>query len=58
MTYLRDKDYMKRKPHLFERGSRLNKKQEVNPGVPASLNKWDREWMKNRLGFASWRLSL
>ena len=46
-----NEDYMKRKTHLFERGSWLNKKQEVNPGVPASLNKWDREWMKNRLGF-------
>jgi len=52
-----NEDYMKRKTHLFDRGSWLNKKQEVNPGVPASLNKWDREWMKNRLGFAKWLIS-
>ena len=48
---------MKRKTHLFDRGSWLNKKQEVNPGVPASLNKWDRDWKKNRLCLAKWLIS-
>ena len=41
-----NEDFMKRKTYLFDRGSWLNKKEEVNPQVPSILNKWDLEWKK------------
>ena len=52
-----NEDFMKRKTYLFDRGSWLNKKEEVNPQVPSILNKWDLEWEKNRLGFSKWIVS-
>ena len=52
-----NEDFMKRKTYLFDRGSWLNKKEEVNPQVPSILNKWDLEWKKNRLGFSKWIVS-
>ena len=50
-------DFMKRKTYVFDRGSWLNKKEEVSPNVPSILNKWDIEWEKNRLGFSKWIIS-
>lgn len=52
-----NKDYMKRKTHLFDRGSWLSKKEEVTAGVPNTLNPWKEEWEKNRLGLAKWLVS-
>jgi hypothetical protein len=49
-----NKDFMKRKTQLFDRGSWLNKKEEVQPSVPTTLNQWDEEWETNRLGLAKW----
>lgn len=52
-----NKDFMKRKTQLFDRGSWLNKKEEVSPSIPSTLNQWDEEWKKNRLGLAKWLVS-
>jgi len=52
-----NKDFMRRKTHLFERGSWLIQKEEVTAGVPNSLNPWDDAWEKNRLGLAKWLVS-
>lgn len=52
-----NKDFMKRKTHLFDRGSWLSKKEEVTAGVPNTLNPWKEEWEKNRLGLAKWLVS-
>ncbi len=52
-----NKDFMKRKTHLFDRGSSLSKKEEVTAGVPNTLNPWKEEWEKNRLGLAKWLVS-
>ena len=49
--------FMQRKTHLFDRGSWLVKKEEVTPNVPATFNKWNSEWEKNRLGFSKWIIS-
>ena len=49
--------FMQRKTHLFDRGSWLVKKEEVTPNVPATFNKWNSEWKKNRLGFSKWIIS-
>ena len=38
-----NEDFMKRKTYLFDRGSWLNKKEEVKPEVPSVFNKWDIE---------------
>ena len=52
-----NKDFMKRKTHLFDRGSWLSKKEEVTAAVPNTLNPWKEEWEKNRLGLAKWLVS-
>lgn len=52
-----NEDFMKRKTYLFDRGSWLNKKEEVKPEVPSVFNKWDIEWKRNRLGLSSWIIS-
>ena len=52
-----NKPFMKRKTHLFDRGSWLSKKEEVFPGVPKSLNPWDTALENNRLGLAKWLVS-
>ena len=52
-----NKNFMKRKTHLFDRGSWLSKKEEVTAGVPNTLNPWKEEWEKNRLGLAKWLVS-
>ena len=52
-----NKDFMKRKTHLFDRGSWLSKKEEVFPAVPQTLNLWDKELENNRLGLAKWLVS-
>tara|TARA_A100001011_G_scaffold64900_1_gene65645 strand:+ start:14089 stop:16830 length:2742 start_codon:yes stop_codon:yes gene_type:complete len=52
-----NEDFMKRKTYLFDRGSWLNKKEEVKPEVPSVFNKWDIEWKRNRLGLSNWIIS-
>ncbi|MFH6603610.1 PSD1 and planctomycete cytochrome C domain-containing protein [Maribacter algicola] len=47
-------DYMKRTTQLFNRGSFLDKTDTVQPGTPESLNTWNQEWAKNRLGLSKW----
>ena len=47
-------DHMKRKTHVFDRGNWMVKKEEVQTGVPQTLNPWENRWEKNRLGFAKW----
>ncbi len=47
-------DHMKRKTHVFDRGNWMVKKEEVQPGVPQTLNPWQERWENNRLGFAQW----
>lgn len=48
---------MHRKTHVFERGNRLTLGEEVQPGVPATLNAFPEGAPKNRLGFAKWIVS-
>lgn len=52
-----NKDFMRRKTHLFDRGSWLSKKEEVFPAVPRTLNPWGKELENNRLGLAKWLVS-
>ncbi|MEM9141723.1 MAG: DUF1553 domain-containing protein [Bacteroidota bacterium] len=47
-------DYMKRTTQVFDRGSWLTKTDTVQPGTPQSLNAWNPEWPKNRLGLSQW----
>lgn len=47
-------DHMKRKTHVFDRGNWMVKTEEVQPGVPQTLNPWEKRWENNRLGFAQW----
>ena len=54
---IENQPFMKRKTHLFDRGSWLSKQEEVFPGVPQSLNPWDKALVKNRLGLAKWLVS-
>ena len=54
---IENQPFMKRKTHLFDRGSWLSKQEEVFPGVPQSLNPWDKALEKNRLGLAKWLVS-
>ena len=46
--------YMKRKTHVFDRGNWMVKKDEVQTGIPHTLNPWQEKWEKNRLGLAKW----
>lgn len=45
-----------RKTFVFERGNWLVKGEEVQPGIPASLNPFPNDQPLNRLGFAHWLL--
>ena len=47
-------DYMERVTQVFDRGSFLTKTDTVRPDTPESLNEWDAEWPKNRLGLSKW----
>ena len=43
-----NQDFMKRKTYLFDRGSWLNKKEEVKPEVPSVFNNWDIDGSNHR----------
>lgn len=49
--------YMKRATQVFDRGSWLSKTDTVQPATPKSLNAWNNEWPKNRLGLSQWIVS-
>lgn len=49
--------YLKRATQVFERGNWLMKTDTVEPGTPRSLNPWNPEWPKNRLGLSKWLVS-
>lgn len=50
-------EYMKRTTQVFDRGSFLTKTDTVQPNTPNSLNDWNSDWPKNRLGLANWIVS-
>ena len=43
-----------RETRVMSRGNYLDPKQKVEPGTPAALHPWKKEWPANRLGFAKW----
>jgi len=47
-------EYMKRTTQLFDRGSWLVKTDTVEPGTPESLNAWNPDWPKDRMGLSKW----
>ena len=47
-------DYMKRTTQVFDRGSWLTKTDTVQPDTPESLNAWNQDWPKDRLGLSKW----
>ena len=47
-------EHMKRKTHIFDRGNWMVKMEEVQPGIPQTLNPWEKRLENNRLGFAQW----
>lgn len=47
-------EYMKRTTQLFDRGSWLVKTDTVEPGTPKSLNAWNPDWPKDRMGLSKW----
>lgn len=50
-------EYQKRTTQVFERGNWLMKMDTVRPGTPKSLNPWNGEWPRNRLGLSKWLVS-
>ncbi|MFS4417514.1 PSD1 and planctomycete cytochrome C domain-containing protein [Maribacter sp. 2307ULW6-5] len=50
-------EYMKRTTQVFDRGSWLTKTDTVQPGTPQSLNPWNDDWSKDRLGLSEWIVS-
>ena len=50
-------EYMQRTTQVFDRGSWISKTDTVTPGTPKSLNSWNKEWPKNRLGLSQWIVS-
>lgn len=46
--------YMKRTTQVFDRGSWLTKTDTVQPNTPESLNAWNQDWPKDRLGLSKW----
>lgn len=48
---------MKRTTQVFERGSWLTKTDTVEPTTPKTLNSWNADWPKNRLGLSQWMVS-
>lgn len=49
--------YMKRTTQVFDRGSWLTPTDTVQPETPQSLNAWNAEWTKDRLGLSKWIVS-
>ncbi len=49
--------YMARATQVFDRGNWLMKKDTVEPGVPKSLNDWEADWQRDRLGLSQWIVS-
>ncbi len=49
--------FMKRTTQVFERGNWLTKTDTVQPETPKTLNPWEAEWPKNRLGLSKWLVS-
>lgn len=47
-------DYMNRTTQIFERGNWLLKTDTVQPNTPKTLNAWNNDWPKNRLGLSKW----
>jgi hypothetical protein len=47
-------DYMQRTTQVFDRGSWLTKTDTVQPNTPESLNAWNQDWPKDRLGLSKW----
>lgn len=47
-------DYMKRATQIFDRGSWLTQTDTVQPDTPESLNAWNQDWSKDRLGLSKW----
>lgn len=47
-------EYMKRTTQVFDRGSWLTKTDTVQPDTPESLNAWNPDWSKDRLGLSKW----
>jgi len=47
-------EYMKRTTQLFDRGSFMVKTDTMQPGTPETLNPWNKEWPKDRLGLSKW----
>ncbi len=50
-------DYMKRTTQVFDRGSFMVKTDTVEPATPKSLNEWNTDWSKDRLGLSKWIVS-
>lgn len=50
-------DYMKRVTQVFDRGSFMVKTDTVEPATPKSLNEWNTDWPKDRLGLSKWIVS-
>jgi hypothetical protein len=50
-------EYMKRTTQVFDRGSWLTKTDTVAPATPQSLNAWNDDWTKDRLGLSQWIVS-
>ena len=49
--------YMKRTTQVFDRGSFMVKTDTVTPATPKSLNPWNNDWPKDRLGLSQWIVS-
>lgn len=50
-------EYMKRTTQVFDRGSWLTQTDTVAPATPQSLNAWNDNWSKDRLGLSKWIVS-
>ena len=50
-------EHMKRTTQVFERGNWLMKTDTVEPTTPKTLNAWNTDWPKNRLGLSQWLVS-
>ncbi|WP_420400790.1 PSD1 and planctomycete cytochrome C domain-containing protein [Flagellimonas sp.] len=47
-------DYMARTTQVFERGNWLLQTDTVKPATPLTLNSWNENWPKDRLGLSKW----
>lgn len=50
-------EYMQRTTQVFDRGSWLTMTDTVEPATPQSLNAWNNDWSKDRLGLSQWIVS-